>query len=96
MAGTIGRVAPGGGARQTLSEPAGNVWCVPVAPGGALCFMSTFLWPFYEGLKGPFMRSRPFYEGLIQLKKAHCDNAWPIAANAAIRAYLNPNEVRLS
>ena len=32
-------------------------------------------------------------EGLIQLKKAHCDNAWPIAANAAIRAYLYPNEV---
>ena len=35
-------------------------------------------------------------EGRIQLKKAHCDSAWPIAANAAIRAYLHPNEVGLS
>ena len=35
-------------------------------------------------------------EGLIQLQKAHCDSAWPIAANAAIRAYLHPNEVGLS
>ena len=33
-------------------------------------------------------------EGLIQL--AHGDNAWPIAANAAIRAYLHPNEFGLS
>ena len=33
-------------------------------------------------------------EGLIQL--AHGDNAWPIAANAAIRAHLHPNEVGLS
>jgi len=35
-------------------------------------------------------------ECLIQLKKAHCDSAWPIAANAAIRSYLHPNEVGLS
>jgi len=35
-------------------------------------------------------------EGWIQLKKAHCDSAWPIAANAAICAYLHPNEVGLS
>ena len=28
-------------------------------------------------------------EGLFQLKKAHCNNAWPIAANAAICAYLH-------
>jgi len=35
-------------------------------------------------------------EGLIQLKKVHCVRAWPIAANAATRAYLHPNEVGLS
>jgi len=35
-------------------------------------------------------------ESLIQLENAHCDSAWPIAANAAIRACLHPNEVGLS
>ena len=35
-------------------------------------------------------------DALIQLKKAHCDSAWPIAANAAIHAYLHPIEVELS
>ena len=35
-------------------------------------------------------------EGPTQLKKAHGGNAWPIAANAAIRAHLHPNEVGLS
>ena len=34
-------------------------------------------------------------EGLIQLKKALFDSVWPIAANAAIRAYLHLNEVGL-
>ena len=28
-------------------------------------------------------------KGRIQLRKAHCDSAWPNAANAAIRAYLH-------
>ena len=70
-AGTLGRVAPGVGARQMLSEPAGNVQYVPLRPVERC-------------------------EGLIQLKMAHCDSAWPIAANAAIRAYLHPNEVGLS
>ena len=70
-AGTLGRVAPGDGARQTLSEPAGNVYVFPLRP-----------------VRG--------CEGLIQLKKALSDSAWPIAANAAIRAYLHPNDVGLS
>jgi len=54
----------------------------------------------YQNLLGTYsvfpLRPVGFCEGLIQLKKAHCDSAWPIAANAAIRAYLHPNEVRLS
>ena len=54
----------------------------------------------YQSLLGTYLvfPLRPVgrCEGLIQLKKAHCDSAWPIAANAAIRAYLHPNKVGLS
>ena len=42
----------------------------------------------YQSLLGTYsvfpLRPVGRCEGLIQLKKAHCDSAWPIAANAAI------------
>ena len=54
----------------------------------------------YQSLLGTYgvfpLRPVGCYEGLILLKKAHYDNAWPIAVNAAIRAYLHPNEVGFS
>jgi len=53
----------------------------------------------YQSLLGTYsvfpLRPVGHCEGLMQLKKAHCDSAWPIAANAAVRAYLHPNEVGL-
>ena len=54
----------------------------------------------YQSLLGTYsvfsLRPVGRCEGIIQLQKEHCDSAWPIAANAAIRAYLHPNEVGLS
>jgi len=54
----------------------------------------------YQSLLGTYsvfpLRPVGHCEGLIQLKRAHCYSAWLIAANAAIRAYLHPNEVGLT
>ena len=54
----------------------------------------------YQSLLGTYsvflLRPVGRCEGLTQLIKAHCDRAWPIAANAAIHANLQPNEVGLS